>query len=154
VWLRPSPIAPGYGPDWKRRSVQVRIHAPRLELHPRAMQLLVGKLGDGMIARAFVDGAIDLLPHMARQLLVARGWQALAARLFAAGAQLRFWRSRFWRSRFWRSRFWRSRLWCSARLPVQGPYCLPVEVVRKLALPTSRPLTGAPVGVSTFTCSS
>src|SRR5258708_3662404 len=71
-------------------SVQVGIHAPRLELHRRDMQLLVGKLGVGMIAIEFVDGAIDLLTHLPRPLRVARGWHALDALRFAAGAQLRF----------------------------------------------------------------
>src|SRR5262249_12065737 len=53
-----------------------------------------------------------------------------------------------------RRRFSRSRLWRAASLPLNVPYCWLVEVVMKLAMPTSVPKTGTSLGVAAGTCSS
>jgi hypothetical protein len=42
-------------------SVQVRIHPPRLELHPCHVELLVGKLRVRVLAVHRIDSTIDLL---------------------------------------------------------------------------------------------
>src|SRR5260370_16894077 len=69
-------------------SVEIGIHTSGLEPHPRDMQVLISKLGIWIIGIELVHGTINLLPDMARQLLVAGGRQALEAFLLEAGPQL------------------------------------------------------------------
>src|SRR5258708_32910409 len=47
-----------------------------------------------------------------------------------------------------RLRFSRSRRWRTRSLPCMAPYCCPVLVVRKFAMPTSTPTVGADGSVS------
>src|SRR5262249_16706572 len=65
-----------------------RIHAPNFEVDPSHVQLLVGNLDRRMVALHLVHRAFDLLAHLPRRLLVARGQQALDAFLLQAGTQL------------------------------------------------------------------
>ena len=131
-------------------SVAIGMHAPRREHHPRHVQLLVGELAFRMVGLQLVDGAVELLAHGTRQLLVAGSGQRLAK----AGKGLTPFFLRHARSLALRRRCSRSRLCRAANFPCNVPYCWPVAVVMKVALPTSIPITGACLGVSTCTCSS
>src|SRR5258706_10345112 len=67
--------------------VEIGVHAPSFKAHSSHVQMLIGKLGIRVIAVQLVDGVIDLLPNMPRQLLVAGRWQLFDALLLQTGAQ-------------------------------------------------------------------
>src|SRR5262245_21788784 len=68
--------------------VEIRVHAPRLEAHRGDIEPLEGDLAARLLAIQLVDRAVDLLPHRARQLGVARRGQALDALLLQTRPQL------------------------------------------------------------------
>ena len=70
--------------------VQVGIHGARLVLHRGNRELFVGELRIGVLGKALVDRAVDLLTHMAGEplpALAARGGELLDPFLLQALAQ-------------------------------------------------------------------
>jgi hypothetical protein len=65
------------------------MQAPRLELHPRHVQVRGSEVARRVSAVECIHRAIDFLAHLPRPFLVARRWQLLDALLFQAGAPRR-----------------------------------------------------------------
>lgn len=69
--------------------IEIGIHPAGLELHPRHIQLFIGKLAARMFPDHLINGTIDLLAHGAGELLIGRRGQLFHTLLFQTRPELR-----------------------------------------------------------------